>query len=54
MTDQLKELQETIRAQDAELMLKWRHHAGLDEDDLDRRGLGPLGDDDIDFDVDAD
>jgi predicted Zn-dependent protease with MMP-like domain len=30
------------------------HHAGLDEDDLDRQGYGPLDDDDIDWDVDAD
>jgi predicted Zn-dependent protease with MMP-like domain len=28
------------------------HHAGLDEPDLDQRGLGPLDDDDISWDLD--
>jgi predicted Zn-dependent protease with MMP-like domain len=28
------------------------HHAGLDEDDLEQHGFGPLEDDDIDWDTD--
>ena len=34
MPDQIKELRDTIRAKDSELLLKWRRHAGLDADTL--------------------